>query len=461
MLSEPAKIIFRRFGGRLLESGLLILAVALGVGAAASGLSLLGNTRIYADKMLSSPQYKEIVVSSRNEAADMEQPVIKKPAGEEAILTSADLDAAELAPAVSHAYIANRTELRLISTKGLERTTRWIQERENQQPQEEGNSQSQEERRGPTRITTEEIEQAKADSSILIAETIEEIPGYSVTPDFFNAWNIQAKYGSLFSESDMANTNSLVILGAKTAEALISDTQPKEKTTPENLVGKKILTRRGYQTVIGILQPVADTYNEAVFQPYQNYSAGNSSIRWRALNTKLRFTVDSAGQLGETASLLQNWFESKYGQNQIVISNPRQEAEQLIDRNTGISLLILFLSCAALFIASVNVSHILMSRAIRMKKHVGILMAVGSTKMGILKLFVLEALTVTLSGTVIGFLFSIPLSKSMQNALDIGNGNILYILLGSIAAWILTLLFSLVPAWQHSKIQPAQAIQAG
>ena len=44
MRSEAGKVVSRRFASRIVESGLLILAVALGVGAASSGFSLLANT---------------------------------------------------------------------------------------------------------------------------------------------------------------------------------------------------------------------------------------------------------------------------------------------------------------------------------------------------------------------------------------------------------------------------------
>ena len=86
------------------------------------------------------------------------------------------------------------------------------------------------------------------------------------------------------------------------------------------------------------------------------------------MDTELRFTVEDPEKLDKTAALLSDWFITQYGEMQILISNPRAQALQLIKRNTGIGLLILFLSAAGFFIALVNVSNILMSRVIRMKK---------------------------------------------------------------------------------------------
>lgn len=178
------------------------------------------------------------------------------------------------------------------------------------------------------------------------------------------------------------------------------------------------------------------------------------------MDSQLRFTVSDPTELDETSRLLSEWFGSQFGQGQIVVSNPRAEAERLIARNTGIGLLILFLSLAGLFIASVNVSHILMGRALRMRKHIGILKALGASRRKILHLFVAEALAVTLGGAALGALLAVPLSSAMQEALDLGTGSPVYLFLGVLISWILTLVFSLVPAWQGSRIEAAEAMRS-
>jgi ABC-type antimicrobial peptide transport system permease subunit len=157
---------------------------------------------------------------------------------------------------------------------------------------------------------------------------------------------------------------------------------------------------------------------------------------------------------------LQQWFDSQFGELQIVISNPRSVAQQLMNRNTGIALLIMFLSLSGLFIASVNVSNILMSRAMRMKKHVGILMALGSSRKQITQLFAAESLGITLLGAAFGTFLSLPLGQTMQASLDMNGGNGMYIPLGVVISIVITLTFGLLPARQFSKIDPAIAMRA-
>ena len=120
MAKEPVTIMRRRFTGRMLESGLLILAVALGVGAAASGLSLLFHTNQYSKEMLTSPAYREIVVTTQDNIDDMEQAVVEKLNAEYTTLTAADLTAAEIIPQVSYAYIQGRTKMGFLTDELLE-----------------------------------------------------------------------------------------------------------------------------------------------------------------------------------------------------------------------------------------------------------------------------------------------------------------------------------------------------
>ncbi|MBI9107839.1 MAG: FtsX-like permease family protein [Spirochaetales bacterium] len=450
MYNEAVKIILRRFRDRSLESGLLIIALALGIGVFTAGLSLIMNTAAYSNEIMKSPVYKEIVVSTRGEADEMETPVSEKPARETAILTQADLDAAELAPNVAWAYVQNHNRLHLISPGLTDEAPPGMM-----MPTEDNTEEEQITNfRGFQQISDEDLAAAQRDSNIILSE-LDEISGYSVTPQFFNSWEIDSANGSLFSEADLTGTDNIIILGSDLAELLAGDKMPEA-----DLLGKKLLSREGYQTIIGILDPVSDIFDKSFFSPYKDLTGGMSGFKNMFMNTQLRFAVDDSEQLYETASLLSSWFTNRFGENQIVISNPRAEAEQLIARNTGIGVLILFLSAAGFFIALVNVSNILMSRVLRMKKNVGILMALGSSKRGIMKLFLTEALMLAISGSIAGAVFAIPLSSYMREAAGITSGSWIYIAIGAVFAGVLTGLFGLIPSRQFMKIDPAQAMRS-
>ncbi len=483
MHSETAKILSRRFTDRFMESGLLIIAVALGIGAASSGIALLANTISSGRKTLESPTYREIVVSSVGEADDMTEPVSLRPVQENAVLTSADLDAAGLVPAVNYAYVQNYSRMSFINEESISREQAMRAQFAAQAPPEgdfgappagdasesapaleasggdpgaapegaPGGSPGGEEPPGrPEQYSEEDLAAMAAESSILISE-LEEARGYKVTPEFFSASGVDVAAGSFFSQQDMTGSSSIAVLGHELALSFL-----EEGDEPDSLIGKQILTREGLVTIIGVLE--SGEQDEVFFEPYR--SSGGGDFRRSVMNTQLRFSVSDPEKLDETALQLQEWFTRQFGEQQIVISNPRAEAQQLISRNTGLALLIMFLSLSGLFIASVNVSNILMSRSMRMKKHVGILMALGASRSRIAKLFALESLVITMAGALAGMIISLPLGNYMQSSLGIDGGTWAFTLLGVLLSALLTLSFGLLPARQFSRIDPALAMRA-
>lgn len=467
MLSEPFKIIFRRFVNRLTESGLLIISVALGVGAFAAGGTLFVNVVNQNNELLNSPTYKEIVVSTRENKDSMEVPVKEKLINENAILTESDLLASQMIPSIGYSYIMNKTRLRMINEE-----TQNMQEKISSFPKsdlnesselqgDEVNSSNENQSLNNTppemmsnTFANEDLTQIMEGEDIVMSED-DEVSGYEVTSQFFDAWNLTTSYGSLFSSSDYSQTNSLVILGNDLAKTLVNEGEDLS-----SLIGKRLLAMQGYQTIIGILEDTGTNYDYEFFTPYSdNTSSGSSGFKKMFMNSELRFAVTDPQDLESVSQTLDTWFTNQYGENQIIVSNPRLEAEQTVDRNSGISLLLLVLALSGLFISSVNISHILLSRTLRMKRHVGILMALGATKKNINYLFSMEALLIIIIGSALGILIAVPINIQMQSALALSDTSNIMIIISALVSAIIIFTFTIIPIRRFDKIKPADAMR--
>jgi len=515
MAKEAVLLILRRFMQRILESGLLVIAVALGIGSASAGIALNLNIQANAKKMLESPEYREIVVSTQSDIEGMDQAAVKRAVRETAILTISDLDVASMLPDVAYAYLSNETQLRFINRSFLDRQNSGGPEAggaggppgdmmggpPDEGPGQDGpeadfsESQNEQDRSAPSPQENSDAalqselpsaDAAKADSAsreeapdapregrpgmdreALLASLssedvflpdVESLKGFEVSPEFFDAWKFYARLGSLFTEEDQKSGANYIVLGSEAAKTLAGD-----QCKPEELIGKKLLVFQEYRTVTGILAPSGlEKYDNSFYTPARIWTSsdGRHFPRFESMNTRLRFTVSNPDQLNATAALLQSWFDEHFEPGQIVISNPRVEALKLIKRNQGISLLILFLSLAGLFIASVNVSNMLMSRGLRMRRNTGILMALGASRNNIVALFGLEALMIACVGAILGALLGLPLLISMQTALSLEGNSFISILPGVLLSLFLVLVFSLLPAWQNSRVFPADAMRA-
>ena len=93
---EDFRMSVRSIVKRYIETILLVLGIALGVGVTAAGIAMAARSAQDARELLASPQYREIVVTVREDAEDMDLPAVERIDTEQIILTSADLGAREV-----------------------------------------------------------------------------------------------------------------------------------------------------------------------------------------------------------------------------------------------------------------------------------------------------------------------------------------------------------------------------
>ncbi len=495
MQSEDRKIILRGMSRRLVETLLLILGLALGIGASAAGIALVSRSIRSSEQLLSSPQYREIIVSSREESSDMDVPVVLNDDEEIITLTSLDLHAAEGAPDIAYAYIKQRTEFRNTAAaierfktmnggEGAAGSSRGEGAAgdpsgtffiapgpgmgpppldDSQLPGAEGAPPAGEE--GQQREDIQRDAERMRQSLLSLADIDLDGPqpvldswyGYEVSPEYFNAWGLHAKEGSLFTLDDIRMGANYMVLGSELAKVLFEDGQA---------LGRKIINRMELYTITGVLEATGTEADNMAFTPAfmpdiqgsitDTAVPGMMFMRW---NTSLSFMTADPSRLDEAAEQLKQYFEREYGAGMVSLSIPREEAEALRNRNNRMVTVILFLALAGLLIAGVNVSNILLSRALRRQKTVGILKALGSSKRMIFRLFFLESLIIGSCATAAGIGISIALARLMQETTGLAAVSPIMLAAGIGISWIISSILTVFPALQASKIPAAEAMR--
>jgi hypothetical protein len=486
---EDLRMSVRSVIGRPAESLLLSLGVALAVGATSAGIALAGRTSEQSRELLSSTRYREIVVAAREDADEMDLPAQVQMSTELTVLTAADLEARTVTQAIQYAYLANRTGFRF-GESGFGRGQGANQNQGNQnqgnqaqgqrpQAQTQGGQTQGAQRQGqpaqgqPARGQPAQGQQAQAQGQVQgqpadaqssaspawepVAAPegpqpqLEFVEGLEVSPEFFAAWNlVAASGGSLFTTVDMDRGEPLLVLGSDLGATLFEDGES---------VGRQVLARNQLYRIIGVLEPSGTEMDELAFAPARIAGSQFQGGRGSALRTNLRFTVDDPAQLDEARAQLVNWFDSSYGMSAVAISIPRDEAQATTDRNGRLATVILFLSLSALLIAAVNVTNIFFSRAVRKRRTVGILKAVGASIRQVFTVFFLEALAIGAVGAGVGFGLSALLSRLMEQTIGFGALQIGLIVVGVLASWAIIAVFNVVPASTAARTPAAEAIR--
>jgi len=283
---------------------------------------------------------------------------------------------------------------------------------------------------------------------------LEEMEGYAVSPEFFQAWDLHAASGSIFTLDDIADSQSVLVLGSNLAKNLFEDGES---------LGRQIVMRMEISEIIGILEPSGTEFDdmafEPVFMPDIQGAAGEMMRRFIGWNTNLYFTVSDAARLDEAKSQLESYFNQTYGPGLVNIKIPREEVQQAEDRTSRLVTIILFLALSGLLIAGANVSNILFSRALRRRRSVGILKALGASIAAVFKMFFWESLFVSVGGAILGAGLSVALSKLMQTTMDFAAISGFMLAAGVFISWLITKALTILPSIQASKIPAAEAIR--
>ncbi len=470
--SEPQKLSLRSMSRRPAETLLLIVGIASGIGTTAGGISMVTHLQNETKRLINSPVYREIVASTREEAEDMATSAYVERNLENVVLTSADFAAREEAPDVQYAYLANRTMVRILNANegvltggfggggsgggALREAPESVGNSDESGsgsaplPQSEGGGTAGEATQQSDRL--EEL-QERATQIEGPAPTLQEVEALQVTPEFFNAYGMAPAQGSLFTREESEEGSPVVVLGSELGQGLYEDGQA---------LGRKILLRREIIEIIGIIEPTGTKYDSMAFTPARELQMGGSMAalsRRFARSDTIRFSVFEPERLDEAKAQLESWFNAEYGEGVVVLTAPGQEAKAAMDRNRRLVTIILFLAISGLLIASVNVSNILYARALRKRKMVGILKALGATRKAVFQVFMQEAETIGIAGAIFGFGVSIGFTRLLGSQF-VSEGLItLPMVLGTVGAFALTFSLTVIPALQVSSTTPSEALR--
>jgi hypothetical protein len=469
-LKEDLTLSVRAMFGSPLESLLLIIGLALSIGATASGFGMYGKAVQDGKALLQMAEYREIVVTPQASQDEMTQPLAATSEEDAINLDMDDLDAKNVSPDIAYSYLMGSKRLMINTAAFLEmvssmqrpndeggdqpaqNTDQPAQDTDNQsQPAEEADKPAAENAQEDDRPEQAEIELATVEGP---EPTVDELMGYEVTAEFFPAMNMYAAEGSLFAEQDIANASKVLVLGSNIAKTLYED---------GIVINRQIASFDKIYTIIGVLEETGTKHDDYYFTPSElaSNSAGAMAQRGHGGNSDeaLHFAVLNASALAGAEDQLTSWFGSLYGEGMTNISVPRETAEALIARNEKIAVITMVLALAGLLIASVNVSNILYSRTLRRRKQIGILKALGATRQEIFNLFLSEGAILLMIGALFGIGIVILFALAISSTSGSSSVNYLAVALGVVTSSIITLAFTVVPASQAAKVPPAEAMR--
>ncbi len=281
-----------------------------------------------------------------------------------------------------------------------------------------------------------------------------------VSPNYDKISNLALREGRFISEVDNYQRRNVLVIGVNTREALF----PNESESP---VGKVIRMNGDSWEIIGVIEKrKAGFFGEneedsKVFLPFR-------TARKVAPQREFLLLIIQAkqGQLNDAVQdiegVLRQRREVPYGEpNNFDVKTADAFIAQFDGIIGGVGIAAIAISCLGLLVGGIGVMNIMLVSVTERTKEIGIRKAIGATKGAIVLQFLLEAMTLTFFGGVIGV------------AVAIGISNLILLLAPSLPAkvplWAVLaglgtsvgvgLVFGVLPARKASRLDPIDCLR--
>ena len=281
-----------------------------------------------------------------------------------------------------------------------------------------------------------------------------------VTPNHMELTNLVLKAGRFITEADNQQRRNVLVVGVNCVDALFPGKE-------DDVVGRVVRMNGETWEIIGVIEKrKAGFFGEneedrKVFLPFR-------TARKVAPDRQEELLVIQAkpGQLkdavAEVEGILRQRRGVKYGDpNDFDVKTADSFIAQFDSIIGGVGIAAIAISCLGLLVGGIGVMNIMLVSVTERTKEIGIRKAIGATKTAIVLQFLLEAMTLTFFGGIIGVVVAIGIS------------NLIMLLIPSIPAQVpawaviaglgtsigVGLVFGVLPARKASRLDPIECLR--
>ena len=230
-----------------------------------------------------------------------------------------------------------------------------------------------------------------------------------VTPDFFEAREWKLVAGRHFEAPELTGSAKVAIIGQSAARQLFG-----ESTPPEAIVDQQIRVRKVPMTVVGVLDKkgqsaMGQDQDDVLFVPLstaRNRLIGQAQGRLRRVNNitiKVHNGADMKAAEARISELLRQRHRLQAGADDDFTLRNLTEMLQAQETSSRIlSMLLAAVASVSLLVGGIGIMNIMLVSVTERTREIGLRMAVGARSRDILTQFLIEAVTLSLLGGLVG-----------------------------------------------------------
>jgi putative ABC transport system permease protein len=270
--------------------------------------------------------------------------------------------------------------------------------------------------------------------------------------------------GRFFTRDEETNLAKVAVLGSAAKKELFGESDP---------LGQKIKIKKQNLEVIGVMKErgtvAFQNYDDQIFIPLRTMQKLIAGVNHISL---IRLKVDHQANAGKAMEDIKATLRERHdirdrsgADDDFTVRSAAQALEIITTVTNALEFFLAAMAALSLLVGGIGIMNIMLVSVRERTREIGLRKAVGASNKDIMLQFLLEAVTVTLSGGIIGVVAGSALAAVIALAakllgyswdLAISFFSLILALTVSIAVGII---FGLYPARQASKLQPVEALR--
>jgi putative ABC transport system permease protein len=282
------------------------------------------------------------------------------------------------------------------------------------------------------------------------------------TPEFFNIRNWKIAKGLFFGQSDVESGNKVVVFGQTVVEKLFG--------AGVDPVGQMVRINNIPFQVVGVTakkgqSPMGQDYDDAVFMPHSTFQAKIRGGLQKFISGVVLVSAVSPEATSRAQTQITNILRDRHHiqagmDDDFSIRNLTELSNAMQEGTSTLTTLLAAIAAVSLLVGGIGIMNIMLVSVTERTREIGIRMAVGAKPRNILAQFLVEALTLSVAGGVIGIL--VGLFAAQRLAAIFGWRTLVrpdIIIVSVVFSALVGVTFGLYPARKASRLDPIEALR--
>lgn len=259
--------------------------------------------------------------------------------------------------------------------------------------------------------------------------------------------------GTFFSPEDEELFSTVAVLGQTVAKDLFGAEDP---------LGKYLMIDNNLLLVIGVMaakgaSPMGQDQDDVVFLPY---TTGSLRIFGQRHLRNITIAVDDVSQIDAAQDAVHSLLLKRHAVEDFQIRNMASLIENVSATQRTFTLMLGSVAAISLLVGGVGVMNIMLVSVNERTKEIGIRLATGARAKNILQQFLIEALTISALGGVIGVVLGLSAAALADYLGTAVHYSPLPVILAFSSAFLTGLVFGFLPARKAAALDPVRALSS-